>query len=45
MMPEINQVYEFNYNEIPMKLDLKENNLINEMVSEWAFKIFKLMDK
>lgn len=29
IVPVINQMYEFPINEVQMKLDLKENNLIN----------------
>ena len=28
-----------------MKLDLKENNLINEVIADWGFKILKMLDK
>lgn len=37
--------YEFPINEVHMRLDLKENNLINEVVSDWGFKILKMLDK
>jgi hypothetical protein len=28
-----------------MRLDLKENNLVNEVVADWGFKILKMLDK
>ncbi len=34
-----------NLNEVQIKLDLKETNLINELVGDWGFKILKIMDK
>lgn len=39
------KMYEFPINEVQMKLDLSESNLINEMIGDWGFKILKQMDK